>query len=48
MAPFSTFVTIEDLLLSIDIEMAWSAAIEGALVKGIFPILEFESPSLKR
>ena len=48
MAPFATFVTIEDLLLSIDVEMSWTTAIEWALVKAIFPILEFESPSLKR
>ena len=47
MTAFSTLVAIENLLLGIDVEMSWTTSIEWALLKAIFSILEFESPSLK-
>ena len=45
MASFPAFVTIEKLFRLIDIKVARTASIQGALVKGKFPIPKFEGPS---
>jgi len=38
-------VAVKEFLGLVDVEMTWTAIIQGAMVKGVFPVLKLGFPS---